>query len=192
MTDDKLTWWEEAPLVLLVGAQVLIVFEWYTGFTVWPFVTAIFGVVAAGALDAAVVASTRGRRLGRRSIWGWLTAASAALFSALVSLNHYNVLGAWGEGWLHAAYPVVSFIYAQHLAQSRASREQANSAPEQAAHTTVNVLQVAGEPQTLRAFIQTQARAMLAEQPALTHTDIAARLGTSRATVQRALEGDED
>jgi hypothetical protein len=55
-----------------------------------------------------------GRREGRESIYGMLTAASAATFSALVALDIYGVFpfGAW----LHAAFPVTTFVYAQHLA----------------------------------------------------------------------------
>jgi hypothetical protein len=118
---DKLQLWEKLPLALLMAAQALIVFRWYAANDlpllvqeVMPWITTLFAVAAAVALDLVVVTTTMGRREGRESIYGMLTSASAATFSALVALDIYGVFpfGAW----LHAAFPVTTFVYAQHLA----------------------------------------------------------------------------
>lgn len=119
--NDTLRWWEKVPLALLMAAQALVVFRWYAGEglpstvqSAMPWITTLFAIAAAIALDLVVVTTTMGRREGRESIYGMLTAASAAAFSAMVALDVYGVFpfGAW----LHAAYPIVTFIYAQHLA----------------------------------------------------------------------------
>lgn len=119
--DEKLHLWEKVPLALLMAAQALVVFRWYAGDGLpalvqqaMPWVTTLFAVAAAVALDLVVVTTTMGRRKGRESIYGMLTAASAAVFSALVALDVYGVFpfGAW----LHAAFPITTFVYAQHLA----------------------------------------------------------------------------
>jgi hypothetical protein len=121
--NNKLSWHEKLPLALLMAAQALVIFRWYTFGALpmavvgmLPYATTLVGIAAALALDVAVVTTAMARRAGRRSIWGALTTASAMAFSSLVALDVYDVFpfGAW----LHAAFPVVTFFYAQHLAAS--------------------------------------------------------------------------
>src|SRR5579859_4491229 len=117
MVHEPLPWWEKAPLFFVVAAQVLVVYRWYTQRPVPAVVEIGFGICAALALDLVVVSTTMGRRAGRSSFWSWLTPFAAMVFSALVALDAYGAVQL--QAWLHAAYPVVAFIYAQHLARPR-------------------------------------------------------------------------
>lgn len=119
--NDKLHWHEKLPLALLMAAQALVIFRWYADgnlpasvVSLLPHVTTVVALAASVALDLAVVTTAMARRAGRRSAWGGLTTGAAMLFSSLVALDVYGVFpfGAW----LHAAFPIVTFFYAQHLA----------------------------------------------------------------------------
>lgn len=121
---DQLSWSEKAPLYFAVAAQSLVVFRWYLGPNVPLEITdalrwlnLVVAVVAGLALDLVVVTTTMGRREGRESIWSWLTAGAAALFSAAVAVELYG--GPSLGPWLHISYPAIVFLFAQHLAVKR-------------------------------------------------------------------------
>lgn len=124
---EKLSWHEKLPLALLMAAQALVIFNWYAAgslptsvVSLLPYATTAIALAASVALDLAVVTTAMARRAGRRSIWGALTTGAAMAFSSLVALDVYGVFpfGAW----LHAAFPIVTFFYAQHLAASMPTR----------------------------------------------------------------------
>jgi hypothetical protein len=123
--DEKLAFWsEKVPLTMAMIAQALVITRWYIGreapasvaeVLVWANV--IIAIVAGVAIDLVMVTTVMARRKGRRGIWGILTAASAAVASALIALDVY---GGWSPGpYLHIAYPVVVFLFAMHLSSPR-------------------------------------------------------------------------
>jgi MFS family permease len=57
-----------------------------------------------------------GRRQGRSSGWSWATSLGAFACSALIALDRYG--WAW-RSCLHIAFPLVVFLYSQHLAVAR-------------------------------------------------------------------------
>lgn len=124
---DTLHWYEKTALGLGMAAQSLVVTRWYLDDVAPPivllillWVTVIVAVLAGIAFDAVMVVTTMGRREGRMSPWGWATALAASVFSAAVALHVY---GGWSAGpWLHIGYPVITFLFAQHLAAPRKAK----------------------------------------------------------------------
>lgn len=118
MHNDRLAWWEEIPLGLALLAQSYVVGLWYyasiAGAAWW--VDLIVAILAGLALDLIVVTTVMGRRAGRSSLWSWLTALGAFGCSALIALDRYG--WEWRSG-LHIAFPLVVFLYSQHLATPR-------------------------------------------------------------------------
>jgi flagellar biosynthesis GTPase FlhF len=123
--DEKLAFWsEKVPLTMAMIAQALVITRWYIGreapasvaeVLVWANV--VIAIFAGVAIDLVMVTTVMARRKGRRGIWGILTAASAAVASALIALDVY---GGWSPGpYLHIAYPVVVFLFAMHLSSPR-------------------------------------------------------------------------
>jgi len=118
MNDDRLKWWEDIPLGLALVAQSYVVGLWYyasiNGAT--PAIDMAVAIGAGLALDLIVVTTVMGRRQGRSSGWSWATSLGAFLCSSLIALDRY--------GWeyrslLHVAFPLVVFLYSQHLATPR-------------------------------------------------------------------------
>lgn len=116
--NDRLAWWEEIPLGLALLAQSYVVGLWYfasiRGADWWA--DLVVAVGAGLALDLIVVTTVMGRRAGRSSLWSWATSLGAFGCSALIALDRY--------GWelrsgLHIAFPLVVFLYSQHLATPR-------------------------------------------------------------------------
>lgn len=121
---DRLHWYEKTAVGLGMAAQSLVVTRWYldgvapasvVDVLVW--VTVVVAVLAGLAFDAVVVVTTMGRREGRQSWWGIATAGAAAVFSAAVALHMYG--GPSAGPWLHVGYPVITFLFVQHLAAPR-------------------------------------------------------------------------
>jgi predicted RNA-binding Zn-ribbon protein involved in translation (DUF1610 family) len=119
-SSDRLAWWEEIPLGLALLAQSYVVGLWYyasiSGADWW--VDLIVAVGAGLALDLIVVTTVMGRRAGRSSGWSWATSFGAFGCSSLIALDRY------GWEWrslLHVAFPLVVFLYSQHLATPRKS-----------------------------------------------------------------------
>lgn len=115
---DRLKWWEEIPLGLALLAQSYVIGLWYfasvSGADWW--VDLLVAVGAGLALDLIVVTTVMGRRQGRSSGWSWATSFGAFLCSALIAMDRY------GWEWrslLHVAFPLVVFLYSQHLATPR-------------------------------------------------------------------------
>lgn len=132
--EDELTWREKWPMYMAVAAQSWVVFQWYADgqlppaiLELFPFFNFVFAVAAAIAFDAVIVMTTMGRREGRNSRWSWASISAAAIFSALVALDVYGKLGEHGD-WLHAAYPIVTFLVAQHLAVRKRDKRVAQAA----------------------------------------------------------------
>lgn len=112
---DRLRWWEEIPLGLALLAQSYVVGLWYfasvRGAGAWADLVVAIG--AGLALDLVVITTVMGRRQGRSSGWSWATSFGAFCCSSLIALDRY------GWEWrslLHVAFPLVVFLYAQHLA----------------------------------------------------------------------------
>lgn len=113
--NDRLRWWEDIPLGLALVAQSYVVGLWYyasiSGATWW--LDLVVAVGAGLALDLIVVTTVMGRRAGRSSGWSWATSFGAFACSSLIALDRY------GWEWrslLHVAFPLVVFLYSQHLA----------------------------------------------------------------------------
>ena len=117
---DRLTWWEEVPLGLALLAQSYVVGLWYFA-SISGADTRLDLIVAIGAglaLDLIVVTTVMGRRAGRSSGWSWATSFGAFGCSALIALDRYG----WeARSLLHVAFPLVVFLYSQHLAIPRRS-----------------------------------------------------------------------
>lgn len=118
MNEDRLKWWEDIPLGLALVAQSYVVGLWYyasiSGASAW---LDLFVAIGAGlALDLIVVTTVMGRRAGRSSGWSWATSLGAFLCSSLIALDRYG--WEWRSG-LHIAFPLVVFLYSQHLATPR-------------------------------------------------------------------------
>jgi len=116
--EDRLRWWEDIPLALALVAQSYVVGLWYYASingAAWQVDLAV--AIGAGlALDLIVVTTVMGRRQGRSSGWSWATSLGAFACSSLIALDRY--------GWeyrslLHVAFPLVVFLYSQHLATPR-------------------------------------------------------------------------
>lgn len=112
---DRLAWWEDVPLGLALLAQSYVVGLWYyrsiSGAAWW--LDLLVAIAAGLALDLIVVTTVMGRRDGRSSGWSWATSFGAFACSSLIALDRY--------GWeyrsaLHIAFPLVVFLYSQHLA----------------------------------------------------------------------------
>ncbi len=116
--NDRLHWWEDIPLALALLAQSYVVGLWYYA-SIKGASDRVDLVVAIGAglaLDLIVVTTVMGRRQGRSSGWSWATSFGAFGCSSLIALDRY------GWEWrslLHVAFPLVVFLYSQHLATPR-------------------------------------------------------------------------
>lgn len=115
MEHDRLAWWEEIPLGLALLAQSYVVGLWYFASISgagWMY-DLIVAICAGLALDLIVVTTVMGRRQGRSSGWSWATSLGAFCCSSLIALDRYG--WEWRSG-LHVAFPLVVFLYSQHLA----------------------------------------------------------------------------
>ena len=140
-TNDRLRWWEEIPLALALLAQSYVVGLWYFASiagAAWQ-VDLVVAIAAGLALDLIVVTTVMGRRAGRSSGWSWATSLGAFGCSALIALDRYG--WEWRSG-LHIAFPLVVFLYSQHLATARESalasapeRLDASEAPRAVPHS---------------------------------------------------------
>jgi len=127
---DRLAWWEDIPLGLALLAQSYVVGLWYYASisgAAWQ--ADLFVAIGAGlSLDLIVVTTVMGRRQGRSSGWSWATSFGAFCCSSLIALDRY------GWEWrslLHVAFPLVVFLYSQHLATPRRTAlETATRPPE--------------------------------------------------------------
>lgn len=116
---DKMTRLEKIALTSAVSGAVFNVFLFGVGATLADaesgallIVRALAAVVQAAAFDLVAIATVMGMRHGRRSHWSLLTAASAALVSALIALD---VAGVWSQPWLHAANALIVLAFTLHL-----------------------------------------------------------------------------
>ncbi len=125
---DRLAWWEEIPLGLALLAQSYVVGLWYfasiKGAGQWADLAIAIG--AGLALDLVVITTVMGRRMGRSSGWSWATSLGAFLCSSLIALDRYG--WEWRSG-LHIAFPLVVFLYSQHLAEPKRSPISAQATP---------------------------------------------------------------
>jgi hypothetical protein len=132
METDRLHWWEDIPLALALVAQSYVVGLWYYasihGASDW--VDLAVAVGAGLALDLIVVTTVMGRRAGRSSGWSWATSLGAFVCSSLIALDRYG--WEWRSG-LHVAFPLVVFLYSQHLATPRKRSDVALQASTQIA-----------------------------------------------------------
>jgi hypothetical protein len=116
---DKMTRLEKIALTSAVSGAVFNVFLFGVGATLADaesglllYVRALAAVVQAAAFDLVAIATVMGMRHGRRSHWSLMTAASAALVSALIALD---VAGVWSQPWLHAANALIVLAFTLHL-----------------------------------------------------------------------------
>lgn len=136
MEADRLHWWEDIPLALALVAQSYVVGLWYYasihGASDW--VDLLVAIGAGLALDLIVVTTVMGRRAGRSSGWSWATSLGAFVCSSLIALDRYG--WEWRSG-LHIAFPLVVFLYSQHLATPR---KRSDVAPVPSAQTALETL----------------------------------------------------
>lgn len=136
MEQDRLHWWEDIPLALALVAQSYVVGLWYYasihGASDW--VDLLVAIGAGLALDLIVVTTVMGRRAGRSSGWSWATSLGAFVCSSLIALDRYG--WEWRSG-LHIAFPLVVFLYSQHLATPR---KRPDLAPIQNTQTALEAL----------------------------------------------------
>jgi len=119
---DRLTWWEKSPLALATTAQSVVVGYWYYRYIdlgIWQLNIAI-AVIAGLALDAIVVTTIMGRRIGRDSRWSTGASFGAFVCSALIAVDSYSTWLAAIRPVLHVSYPAMVLLYSQHLATARA------------------------------------------------------------------------
>jgi hypothetical protein len=131
-SDDKLAWWEKLPLALATVAQSVVVGFWYYRYIDlghWVLNVAI-AVVAGLALDAIVVTTIMGRRVGRDSAWSMGASLGAFFCSALIAVDSYSDWLSTFRPLLHVSYPAMVFLYSQHLATARQSQRQALPVPQ--------------------------------------------------------------
>lgn len=118
---DKLSWWEKLPLALATISQSVVVGYWYYRYIDlgwWQFNIAI-AVIAGLALDAIVVTTIMGRRVGRDSTWSMGASFGAFVCSALIAIDSYSTWLAPIRPLLHVSYPAMVLLYSQHLATTR-------------------------------------------------------------------------
>lgn len=183
---DELQPWEKWPIWLLMGANGVMIFHWFTAPYLPPWLAWLLslfyvagGLAAAVAIDGAMVATTMARRAGRNGAWSHASAAVATGFGALVALDLHNALEI--GAWIHALFAVLIFTYLQHLAQVRRKLSQgADDLADEAADDAPVISSV-------REFIRVRSASLLAEQPSMTIGQLAATLGTHPDTVRRAL-----
>ncbi len=126
-----LAWWEKAPLALAATAQSTVVAFWYYRYIDlgnW-WLNVIIAVVAGLALDAIVVTTIMGRRMGRDSKWSMAASAGAFICSALIAVDSYSAWLAPIRPLLHVSYPLMVFLYSQHLASNMHAPARARSVP---------------------------------------------------------------
>lgn len=124
---DRLSWWEKAPLALATAAQSVVVGLWYfhsIDLGDWR-LNLLVAIIAGLALDAIVVTTVMGRRIGRESAWSNGAAAGAFLCSALIAIDTYSAWLALVRPLLHVSYPLMVFLYSQHLASPHKTALQA-------------------------------------------------------------------
>ena len=115
---DRLKWWEDIPLGLALLAQSYVIGLWYyASISGASWLADLIVAVGAGlSLDLIVVTTVMGRRQGRSSGWSWATSFGAFCCSSLIALDRYG--WTW-RSLLHVAFPLVVFLYSQHLATPR-------------------------------------------------------------------------
>jgi hypothetical protein len=120
---DGLALWEKIPLVLATVSQGVVVGFWYYRYIdlgLWQLNIAI-AVIAGLALDAIVVTTIMGRRVGRDSAWSTGASFGAFVCSALIAIDSYSTWLAAIRPLLHVSYPAMVLLYSQHLAGARKS-----------------------------------------------------------------------
>ena len=118
---DRLEWWEKLPLALATTAQSVVVGFWYYRYIdlgIWQ-LNIIIAVIAGLALDAIVVTTIMGRRVGRDSRWSMGASFGAFICSALIAVDSYSTWLAPIRPLLHVSYPAMVLLYSQHLATAR-------------------------------------------------------------------------
>jgi hypothetical protein len=116
-----------APLLFAVAPQSYAVFLWLwrgsdlTDASFW------FAVMGALGYELVYVGAIAWAEEGRSSLWTWMTAAVALLFSVAVAYYVYRDQGAWA--WLHAGFPLVAFSYTLNMHSRTVKRPQAPAQP---------------------------------------------------------------
>jgi hypothetical protein len=119
------------PLALAATAQSTVVAFWYYRYIDlgnW-WLNVIIAVVAGLALDAIVVTTIMGRRMGRDSKWSMAASFGAFICSALIAVDSYSAWLAPIRPLLHVSYPLMVFLYSQHLASNMHAPARARSVP---------------------------------------------------------------
>lgn len=187
---DTLHPWEKWPIWLLMGANGVMIFHWFTAQYLPPWLNWLLGILytvggfaAAVAIDGAMVATTMGRRAGRNGVWSHAAAVVATAFGGAVALDLHGAvqIGAW----IHAGFALLIFTYLQHLAQVR--RTLAASSTQAPADLADAPADLAPVVETVRDFVRLRSASLLAADPAMSVGALAARLGTHPDTVRRAL-----
>lgn len=106
-----------APLLFAVAPQSYAVYLWLWRGSDGADASFWFAVMGALGYELVYVGAIAWAEEGRSSLWTWLTAAVALLFSVAVAYYVYREQGVWA--WLHAGFPLVAFCYTLNMHTAR-------------------------------------------------------------------------
>jgi hypothetical protein len=144
-----------APLLFAVAPQAYAVYLWLWLGSDASVASFWFAVMGALGYELVYVGAIAWAEEGRSSMWTWMTALVALLFSVAVAYYVYRSQGVWA--WLHAGFPLVAFAYTLNMH----TQPKRPSAPSQALLTSL--LEQAHGPTMPQAVSATS----LAPQPAV-------------------------
>jgi hypothetical protein len=116
------------PLLFAVAPQAYSVYIWlfphpYDG---WGECFAVMGAIG---FEAVYVGAVAWADEGKSSLWTWITAIAALVFSVLVAYHvHEPTEHAWA--WLHAGFPLVAFAYTINMYVATAKRVSTQPQPD--------------------------------------------------------------
>lgn len=111
-----------APLLFAVAPQAYAVYLWLWRGSDSSSASFWFAIMGALGYELVYVGAIAWAEEGRSSVWTWMTATVALLFSVAVAYYVYSAQGAWA--WLHAGFPLVAFAYTLNM-HTQPKRSQA-------------------------------------------------------------------
>lgn len=115
-----------APLLFAVAPQAYAVYLWLLPVQ-YTVTGEVFAVMGGMGYEFIYVGAIAWAEEGRWSIWTWMTAMIALLFSMAVAYYVYRSQGDWA--WLHAGFPLVAFGYTMNMHAPRTTRKIESAAP---------------------------------------------------------------
>lgn len=189
-----------APLLFAVAPQSYAVYLWLMPMP-YAITGEVFAILGALGYEFIYVGAIAWAEDGRASIWTWVTAVIALVFSVLVAYYVYRSQGWWA--FLHAGFPLVAFGYTMQLhgmsvrAVARTVTAVAPVVASAASSKTQQVKQLAvelGVSESVKANGDTTPQIVKwKDVDGLTYQEIGDRLGVSRQAAKqkydRALRG---